>query len=262
MSTSSGTNQNITLETPQYFPSNGRGVDCLAIYPKQYNSNDIAYGVISFSVLETQDDEGYKKSDLMYAYKDNTKNSSGGTIKLTFSHLLSKIIIKLNVDQSSGVDKSILADAYIDLLNTHVTTSITVSDMSQNTSTPSSNGSQDAKVELGSTLTDDSDKKTIQLGCPGKSDADDGTSKSAAAIIVPQTINPGTAFIQVRLRKSGEDRDYAKYTYTVGSSQLSFASGYKYEYTITLKAGGIDVESVKINDWGTGTEGNGDAKLD
>ena len=62
-------------------------------------------------------------------------------------------------------------------------------------------------------------------------------------------------------KELGEDRDYAKYTYTVGSSQLSFASGYKYEYTITLKAGGIDVESVKINDWGTGTEGNGDAKL-
>ena len=101
MSTSSGTNQNITLETPQYFPSNGRGVDCLAIYPKQYNSTDIAYGVNSFSVLETQDDEGYKKSDLMYAYKDNTKNSSGGTIKLTFSHLLSKIIIKLKAYRSN-----------------------------------------------------------------------------------------------------------------------------------------------------------------
>ena len=263
LSTSSGTNQNITLETPQYFPSNGRGVDCLAIYPKQYNSTDIANGVTSFSVLETQDDEGYKKSDLMYAYKEDTKNSSGGTINLTFSHLLSKIVIKLNVDQSSGADKSILADAYIDLLNTHVTTSITVSDMSQDTSTPSSNGSQDAKVELVSTSTDDSDKKTIRLGCPGKSDADDGTSKSAAAIIVPQTISSGTAFIQVRLRKSGEDSDYAKYTYTVGSSQLSFASGYKYEYTITLKAGGIDVESVKINEWGNGeSNGTGDAKLD
>ena len=58
-------------------------------------------------------------------------------------------------------------------------------------------------------------------------------------------------------------KDYATYTYNVSAeSGLTFATGTSYKYTITLKASGIEVQSLKINDWNTGAPVSGDAILD
>ena len=85
--------------TPQYYPSNGHGVDCLAIYPKQNGGADITNGMSTFSVQTNQsNNDQYKASDLMYAYTANTTKSANAPIKLTFSHLLSKIIVEVCVE--------------------------------------------------------------------------------------------------------------------------------------------------------------------
>lgn len=252
------TNMMIDLPADEYFPSNGRGVDCLAIYPKQIGGSDITSSTNSFSVQEDQSDaNNYKASDLMFAYKKETKNADKESIKLTFEHLLSKIIIVLMVDGS--VDKSVLADAYIELGGLKKTIGINVSDMTQVSGSASSE-SADASVTLNtSSLQDDA---TIKFGKQTVSSTDTQTEE-AAVIIVPQNIPKDTEFIKVKLSNDLGGTFYTTYTYKVTDpAGLTFAEKTAYKYTITLKAGGIDVESVSINPWGSGAPGSGDANLD
>lgn len=253
----SGANATIDIQTQtQYYPSNGHGVDCLAIYPKQNESADIKNGMTTFSVQTDQsNNDNYKASDLMYAYTANTKKSAKAPIKLTFSHLLSKIIVEVCVEASGSVDKSVLKDVCVDLKSVNKTIDITVSDMSQTvgSTTPTTPGS----VVLGSNA---SNEAIIKMGKPGVS-TDDKKTNEVAAIIVPQTIADTKPFIQVRLNDGTSD--YATYTYNVSnSSGLTFATGKSYKYTITLKSGGISVQSVEITPWTPGTPGSGDATLD
>lgn len=251
---------NATISIPtQYYPSNGHGVDCLAIYPKQNGdpATDIKNGINTFSVKDDQsDNNNYKASDLMFAYKSNTKNSDKKPIELTFGHLLSKIIVEVCVENGGSVDKGVLKDVCVDLKSVNKTIDITVSDMSQ--ALGSSTATTDGSVTIGSTV---SDEKTITMGKPGVSSSDNNKTNEVAAIIVPQTIADTKPFIQVRLNDGTSD--YATYTYNVSnSSGLTFATGKSYKYTITLKSGGISVQSVEITPWTSGTPGSGNATLD
>ena len=247
----STTQTDIDLATPQYFPANGRGVDCLAIYPMKIGETNIDNNTNSFSVQTDQSGAAnYKASDLMYAYKADTPKKNA--IQLTFTHLLSKIIVEVVADPS--VNKSVLSDVYVDLLNTNKTIDITVDDIAQGSV------SSTKTVTFGSTP---SEPTTIKLGKPEVSALDDKKTNEVAAIIVPQTITSLTPFIKVRLNKTlgGTGDDYATYTYAPTAGQ-AFATGTSYKYTITLKASGIEVQSLKINDWNTGAPVSGDAILD
>lgn len=251
---------NATISIPTlYYPSNGHGVDCLAIYPKQNGdpATDIKNGINTFSVKDDQsDNNNYKASDLMFAYKSNTKNSDKKPIELTFGHLLSKIIVEVCVENGGSVDKGVLKDVCVDLKSVNKTIDITVSDMSQTvgSTTPTTTA---GSVDLTSTV---SNETIIKMGKPGVS-TDDKKTNEVAAIIVPQTIANNKPFIQVRLNDGNSD--YATYTYNVSdASGLTFVTGKSYKYTITLKAGSISVQSVKITPWTSETGGNGNANLD
>lgn len=243
------TQTKIDLGSTQYFPSNGRGVDCLAIYPMKIGSTNIDNNTHYFSVEEDQSDaDKYKASDLMYAYKENT--TKGYPIQLTFTHLLSKIIVEVVADGS--VSNSVLSDVYVDLLYTNKTIDITVGDIDQG------NPSSAKSVTVGTTP---SEQTTIKLGQPTYSSGNTKTGE-VAAIIVPQTINSSTQFIKVRLNNTGgTGPDYATYTYAP-SSNVTFAGSTSYKYTITIKAGSISVENVQISPWTPASDGSGDANLD
>ena len=251
---------NATISIPtQYYPSNGHGVDCLAIYPKQNGdpATDIKNGINTFSVKDDQsDNNNYKASDLMFAYKPNTKNSEKKPIELTFSHLLSKIIVEVCVEEDGSVDKSVLNDVYVDLQSVNKTIGISVSDMSQSEGStgPTTAGS----VALTSSV---SNEAIIKMGKPEVNNLDNNKTNEVAAIIVPQTISQNKPFIQVRLNNGS--KDYATYTYNVSdASGLTFETGKSYKYTITLKAGSISVKSVQITPWTPASDGSGDANLD
>ena len=253
------TQTQIDLGTPQYFPSNGRGVDCLAIYPMKIGLTNIDKNTHSFSVEEDQSDaDKYKASDLMYAYTANTAKKT--PIQLTFTHLLSKIIVEVKADASS-VNKNVLSDVYVDLLNTNKTIDITVDDIDQGTLS-----AVKSVTVVGGTS---SDPKTIVMGKPGVNALDDKKTNEVAAIIVPQTINSTTPFIKVRLNNTplGTGSDYATYTYTPNAN-VTFDGTKSYKYTITIKAGSISVSNVTIAPWVDdssslpGGSGNGDATLD
>ena len=261
-STSVSTHQ-ITITPAPTFPSNGRGVDCLAIYPQQdtTSTSKIDNTHNTFTVHYDQKDQAnYRNSDLMWAYTGNTKKSAGTAVKLEFTHLLSKIMVKVKCDAS--VDNKVLDDIYVDLLNTCNTIDIEVPEVKQSTTVAQSGGDMaDLKVKIADTP-NPQNPGAFYLGKADKATSGDET-KQVSAIIVPQNIAKDKKFFKIKLNKGTGAKDYATYTYTVSDlSGLTFASGKKYEFTITLKAGGIDVESVKINDWVAGTGGSGDATLD
>ena len=257
---SSGTTHQINFTTPPTFPANGRGVDCLAIYPQKdtTSTTNIDNNHSTFTVHYNQSDQSnYRASDLMWAYTGNTKKSSGEAVKLVFTHLLSKIMVKVKCDAS--VDNRVLDHIYVDLLNTCNTIDIVVPNVAQSTSVAQSGDMTDLTVKIA----DNPNPQNANAFYLGKAEKDGNNdyTKQVSAIIVPQTIAKDSQFFKIKLNNGSDD--YAIYTYKVtNDAGLKFEGGKKYEYTITLKAGGIDVESVKINAWGDGVNnGSGDATL-
>lgn len=211
--------------TTQYFPSNGNGIDVWGVYPSTVTESSNT----DFTIESNQtSDANYKKSDLMFASK-LTNQKKGNTINLSFSHQLSKIIVKL--EKEEGVDGD-LTDAEIKLTN--VIKKITLNSV---------NGSG---ITLGNLSQDQDDKVELTIGTY---DATNG----AAAIVIPQSTS--SMQFKVKLANGGS------YTAAMPNTTTEFESNKEYTYTLTLKANAITV-SASINAWTPGTGGSGDAILD
>lgn len=172
----------------------------------------------SFSVKADQSDDsdkGYFNSDLLWGTVSSTTTSSA--VNIPFSHKLSKINVTLTSDQD-------LTGAVISILNT--LPSITI-----NTST-------------GVLGTASGNVKTIKAGVAT------AQNYTASAIIVPQTISSGTAFIHVV--HSGREFVYKL------SNPHTFTSGYLYNFTLNISEHDITLDGEHVNEWETGNseEGN------
>lgn len=87
------------VNTTKNYPANGHNVDIYGIYP-----SSVKYAMTSFTVNATQDmteagKTNYKASDLMLASLTNCARQ-GTAHTLTFTHQLSKIIVKIKRDAS------------------------------------------------------------------------------------------------------------------------------------------------------------------
>ena len=210
-------------QTTQYFPSNGNGIDVWAVYP-----STVKEGNAEFTIEDNQtDNDNYKKSDLMFASKlTNQNKGNGNKINLSFTHQLSKIIVKL--EKEEGVDGD-LTDAEIKLTNVSMAATLNVS----------SSG-----INITSTTTTVNDELTIGNYIP-----DNGT----AAIVIPQSTDDMK--FKVELANGGT------YTASMPSTTTEFAANTEYTFTLTLKANGITV-SATIDEWTKKDGGLGDATLD
>lgn len=172
----------------------------------------------SFSVKADQSDDsdkGYFNSDLLWGTVSSTTTSSA--VNIPFSHKLSKINVTLTSDQD-------LTGAVISILNTLPSTTI-------NTST-------------GALGTASGNVKSIKAGVAT------AQNYTASAIIVPQTIRSGTAFIHVVL--NGREFVYKL------SNPHTFTSGYLYNFTLNISEHDITLDGEHVNEWETGNseEGN------
>lgn len=211
--------------TTQYFPSNGNGIDVWGVYPSTVTESSNT----DFTIESNQtNDDDYKKSDLMFASK-LTNQTKGNTINLSFTHQLSKIIVKL--EKEPGVDGD-LTGAVIKLTDVVKKTALTVSG--------------DNGITLGSLSSDAGDKGELTIGTY---DATNGT----AAIVIPQSTS--SMQFKVKLANGGS------YTAAMPNTTTEFESNKEYTYTLTLKANAITV-SASINAWTPRTGGSGDAILD
>ena len=209
--------------TTQYFPSNGNGIDVWGVYP-----STVTESTTNFTIAGNQtNDAEYKNSDLMVAQKLENK-VKGNPITLSFSHKLSKIIVKL--EKESGVDGA-LDGAVIKLTNVVKKTALAVSG---------------SGINLGALSEDAGDKGELTIG---NYIPENGT----AAIVIPQTTN--TMQFKVTLANGGS------YTANMPDNTTEFETNKEYTYTLRLKANGISVSAV-INPWSKEDKGTHDAILD
>ena len=209
--------------TTQYFPSNGNGIDVWAVYPSTVTKSSTDFTIES----DQTNDANYKKSDLMFASK-LTNQKKNDDITLSFSHQLSKIIVKL--DRETGVD-GVLDGAVIKL-----------TDVVKKTALTSVNGDG---ITLGSLSSDAGDKGELTIGTY---DATNGT----AAIVIPQSAS--SMKFKITLANGGS------YTAAMPNNTTAFAANTEYTFTLTLKANEISI-NAEINTWTKATD-SGDATLD
>lgn len=200
-----------------YFPTSGNGVDIYAVYPSGAGT--------TFSVQTDQRAVGaYKASDLMRAQVSTPPINS--IIPLAFSHLLSKVTVKLSVGEGSPN----LADAVVTLTDVLPTTTFTAATGSIGTAS----GTATAITVM-------------------------ENATAGSAIVVPQTL--GTNFITVQL-KDGAVLKSKNLTDATGTpiTDVVLDGGYEYTYDITVNLTSLDVKA-SINKWQSGNGGKGEAEM-
>lgn len=242
-------NNGFTDAGSMYFPTEETSINLYAFHINEkgtpslsgdnYPSSQLTHQIAQDQQSSTN---GYAKSDLLYAKTSLTKEnakSSGGAVALPFKHLLSKIEVVLKKDVS--LENATISK--VEILNTKL----------EGTFTPSKTAEFSVTV---SGSIDGSTHNPIQI--------DNGLTTNDTpvlneAIIIPQTISEGTAFIRVTL-STGSVLTYLLDDGNSGTSSVSFASGAKYRYTITAKLTGLTVTS-SISSWSGNSSASGEATI-
>ena len=219
-------NLNPAENNKQYWPTSGNGLHIFGVYPYSAVSTTTTYAStgIKFSVKSDQSEAAdYNASDLMTgAPSSNPVTRTSDAVQVKFTHLLSKI--NINLSKGDGFTDTELSSAKVYIQNTKPTTTFNV----QNTTLGNADG----------TATD----ITVCTGTTG------------SAIIVPQAIANGTAFIKVVVGGGS-------YIYKLGSeSSTEFKSSTQYTYNITVAKTGLTVTST-INAWAGNSSSSGTASL-
>lgn len=178
-------------------------------------------GNIAFSVKEDQStDANYTASDLLFgvpSVSNPVTKTTDGKVTLAFKHALSKVVITL---KDNAPEDSKLAAPTVALAS--VATS----------------GTMAAKTGV---VTANAATGNVTVG----KFTSDATDYSAAAVIVPQTVKGGVAFIQV----TDNDKTYSCSL----SADKEFAAGSVYKYTVTFNGNALAIEtSSTLQQWEEG----------
>lgn len=214
-----------------YYPSDGKGVDAYALYPSVFGSSSTKLDktTTEFTVETNQSTaDGYKKSDLMYAWTENTPRARN-PIQLEFNHCMSKVVVKLV--PGSGVTDADLNNATIKM-KAVATATITQTPTTHTVTAAAKGGETPTYIEFGTY----------------------NSTNYNAAIIVPQTISSGADIFEVSIGSG-------TYKCTASDSR-TFDAGKVHEYTLTVSSAGVVVVSVKIKNWEDGVDYSDSAILD
>lgn len=230
-----------------YFPQTGGSVDIYALHGSvTWNGNTYPDSELSHTVASDQRSEitaagkGYHGSDLAYAkLADVSRNGSPTTAALSFKHLLSKVEVVLIA--GNGMEGLAGRIGALRLLNTLPTAGLTLDKGSE----PYGNN---ADRSNGIALTANGTPTPIRLD----SDLSPASAATTAAdrivneaIVVPQTLAPGTPLLEV------ETTDGELFTYTP-EQETAFESGKSYRYIITISQRGLDVQAEIGGEWTDG----------
>lgn len=204
-----GTSGSLSVTPAQYYPASGSSVDIYAYYPSDATAD--------FSVETDQSsDNAYKTSDLMYASITGiTKTSTDEQRKLTFNHLLSKIVVTLA--KGTGMTDDEINAA-----------TVTLKDVIYKGTFTASNGTFTAAAN------EAANKVDIVI-------ASNAGTTARAAIVVPQSVASKTLEIAI----GGNKKEYSI------PAGTTFSAGKVYSYTVTLAKTGITVTS-SIGAWTDG----------
>ena len=213
---------NLTTTTTQYWPTDGNGLNIYGVYPA--NAAAACNVSTNFSVQTNQTtDAKYMASDLMTGLPTagNPVTRTTAAVALTFTHLLTKIDV--NLTAGSGFETSDLTSAIVSILGTKPTATFNI---------------QSATVGA-------ADVAAAAITA--------GTGTNNSAIIVPQTLDANTNFIQVAIGGGN-------YIYKLPAA-TTFAASTKYTYNLTVSKTGLTLSGTTITPWdATPAAANGDAE--
>lgn len=207
---------------PIYLPEDGSAVSVAAYAPYNSKFNDMADVDADFSVAANQSaTAGYLASDLLYGIPAGTNSfdEKNTVVALNFTHMLSKLTVKFKTSANTDVD---LKGSTINIVNTLPSTTLKVADGT-----------------IGAA-------KGTATNIKAAAFAADATEFVASAIIVPQTVAPGS-FIQVVLTNG-------KMLNAKLNAAATFASGKSYTYSVNISGQGETVEAAielgsTVADW-------------
>ena len=240
----------------QYYPTDGANLSFYAMHVNSTfteNTSTFPASAITHTVAADQSENlgtNYLKSDLLYGLKKDVTRSASA-VNLTFYHLLSKVEVALK----SGAGSPNLAGATVTIENTKLKAAFTPSKTAEiNSGTTST--AQTARAGLVTCSTPSNDPAPITIATKITTNDFANGTEYAAAIIVPQQVTQNTKFIKVALAGGGT------FSYSIpDAAGITFESGKKYQYKITVNQSGLTVTSA-ISDWSPVSAISGDAVMD
>ncbi len=224
---------NLSAGIPMYYPQNSNAIDIFALHSNA-DIVDRAFPdtKLIHSVSASQRNlDSYVWSDLLYASRSNVQNTPD-EVHIVFYHLLSKVQVALRLDDGlsaadiSGIMiRNTVTDAWFRL------------------------DKEIAPAEI--EVSPDGAVSDISIGTDISSDFDNPSYNDA--IIVPQTVAAGSAFIVVELK------DGTRLAYLL-DRDTDFESGYCYQYHIIITRDEIKVTS-QVVDWIPGGVVSGEADI-
>ena len=212
-------NGSLNIGENVFYPLDGRAIDVISVFPSNVDASSFIASDERFYVQKDQStDEKYRLSDYMYAWAEGLVASEA--INLTYHHLMSKVIIKLNGYEGTASDYSVTikqVQTGTDLVN------------------------QCTKdVAVGETAEEYKDIADIKMG----NYAADGVT----AIVIPQTISTGKTLFEVTIGSQ-------TYEY-VTNSEITFQSGHVYTFNLSFNGDEITTGTIDIAGW-TGKDDSG-----
>lgn len=218
-----------TTGAAKYWPSDGKKLNVYALHGNFTNSSSISEGTTQWSSLtalthtvETdQSSDGNKRlSDLLYSHPSTAVAPNTGSVQLTFDHELSKICIVLQKHSDSGIQDDDLKKATVQVSDIYP-------EVTYNTST----------------------RAVTTSGTPTAFTLGQETSGSTTyEAIVPSNMTVNNPHVTITLNNfptSGTTR-----TFSCTLSNVTFAKGKKYTFTLTLHNEiVVSVSSPTISEW-------------
>lgn len=228
---SSDSNGNLKSESGEkYWPSDGSSLTFYALHGNFENTTEISENStlwadlsLTHTVETDQSTEASKlKSDLLYAKTDPVAANTTPA-KLTFEHLLAKITVKLDLENSQGITAGELADATVTLTNILPEAQISNASLSENSGQSGSAGG---------------DRKTIKAGKPAT--VSNG-GEIGSAIVPLQSFGNNENIIQIALS------DGRIFSYTPEATNLEKSK--EYTYTLKIINGVLSVSSITVTNF-------------
>lgn len=217
--------------TEYYWPSDGSSLTFYALHGNFTNPtlSDGSHSWANLSLTHTVEinqssADARLSSDLLYAKSNEVAPNSTG--RLTFDHLLAKIIVKLDMDYSLGVVSTDLNDA-----------TISVTNILPDAVFSSSNGT--AENGSGEKTTIIAGKITTTLS---------GVTEIGSAIVPPQSFgnNENANKIQITLS------DGRIFSYT--PSAITLQQGLEYTYTLKIINSELSISNITVNPFSKNSE--------
>lgn len=215
-----------------YFPGGGGNVDIYAIHTDGTLTEAFPTSAITHTVAADQTaGADYYNSDLLYAVNRDVAKTTNA-VPVTFYHMLSKVRIAI----MPGTPETDLTGATVRIVGTKTAADFTPSktaDITQQTT-------RAAMVAASGTAAD------ITVSNEVSADFTGANVKYNDAMVVPQTVAGGTAFISVTLANN------TVLTWSPAAA-LTLESGKRYTYLVTVTRRELSVSTI-VTDWENATE--------